>query len=320
MKTRYKVLLIFLAILLLTYFVGGASALSGLLYVFAYFSVLAIIGSFGAISNDGGLMLIKSLFFGGICLGGALILDNYAENEKEDKEYQELMQKSHIITFDAKNKTLDKMQDFAAFAKDKNQSDEIENRIKIVCDSLYKIAENKGTSKDWLTYIKIVPQEYHKDAFEKIEKLEAKAWNTDSKAWKQASTANTVSSYEKYLSMYPRGKHAKGAEKRIVDIGIANAFSGEHGSLPQMDRVSSSQGSKSLIKVDNNTGYTLTLLYSGTDSKRLVLAPQESDFISLNNGTYQIAAFVSASNVRSYAGTEQLLGGEYSVSYYISSY
>ncbi len=39
MKTRYKVLLIFLAILLLTYFVGGASALSGLLYVFAFFSL-----------------------------------------------------------------------------------------------------------------------------------------------------------------------------------------------------------------------------------------------------------------------------------------
>lgn len=87
-----------------------------------------------------------------------------------------------------------------------------------------------------------------------------------------------------------------------------------------MDQVSSSKGSKSLIKVDNNTDYTLTLLYSGTDSKRLVLAPQASDFISLNNGTYQIAAFVSASNVRSYAGTEQLWGGEYSVSYYISSY
>jgi hypothetical protein len=48
-----------------------------------------------------------------------------------------------MITFDAKNKTLDKMQDFAAFAKDKKQSDEIENRIKWLQNSGMELYENE---------------------------------------------------------------------------------------------------------------------------------------------------------------------------------
>ena len=39
----------------------------------------------------------------------------------------------------------------------------------------------------------IAPADYHKDSYEKISKLEALEWNTDSKAWQQASSANTIS-------------------------------------------------------------------------------------------------------------------------------
>lgn len=320
MKTKYKILLTIFMVLLLTYFVGGASALSGLLYTLAYLSIFAVIMGLGAASSDGGVLLVCSLVFGGICFGGAFFLDDYADSEKEEKEYLELMHKSYSTSFDAKDNTLHKMQSLAESTRDKKQSYELKSRVKNVCDSLYKIAENIGTINGWRKYQEVAPADYHKDSYEKISKLEALEWNTDSKAWQQASSANTISSYDKYLSLYPLGKYAKDAEKRIVDIGIAKTYSGEHGSLPQMDRVRSGNGPKSLIRVNNNTGYTLTLLYSGTDSKRLVISPQGSETISLYNGAYKVAAFVSASNVRSYAGSEKLLGGEYSVSYYISSY
>lgn len=320
MKTTFKILLTILIVLLLTYFVGGASALSGLLYTLAYLSIFAVFMGLGAVSVDGGVLLFGSLFFGGLCLGGALFLDDYATSKEEEKEYLELMHKSYSISFDAKDKTLHNMQSLAESTKDKKQSYELKNRVKNVCDSLYKIAENIGSINGWRKYQKVAPADYHKDSSDKISKLVALEWNTDSKAWKQASSANTMSSYDKYLSLYPRGKYAKEAEKRIVDIGIAKTYSGEHGSLPQMDRVRPGKGPKSQIRVNNDTGYTLTLLYSGTDSKRLVISPQGSETISLYNGAYKVAAFVSASNVRSYAGSEQLLGGEYSVSYYISSY
>lgn len=320
MKTRYKLLIFFLGVLLITFIIGGASALSGLLYALAYLSIFAIMMGLGAASVDGGVLLICAIIFGGACLGGASALENYADGQKADKEYSELMNMSFSTSYDENDKTLARMISFAKSTKNTSQSSAIKNRVKVVCDSLYIIADEKGTIKDWERYQKIVPSDYHKDSSEKIEELTAVAWNTDAKAWKQASSANSISAYDKYLSMYPHGKYATIAEKRIVDMGIARTYSGEYGSLPQMDRVRSGNGPKSVIRVSNNTGYTLTLLYSGADSKRLVISPQGSSSISLHNGTYKVAAYVSASNVRTFAGTEYLQGGEYGVTYYISSY
>lgn len=323
MKTIYKALIIILAIGLLAYFIGGASALSVLLYILAYLSIFAIMFGIGSLSADGvfgGIILICSIAFGALCYGGASFLDSYADEQKTKEEYTELMCKSHSITFNEDDNTLREMISLSKSTNDKKQSDALKDRVKNVCDSLYRIAEKSGTIHGWEMYQKVVPPDYYKDSSEKIEELTAIEWNSDSKAWKQASSSNTISSYDKYLSMYPHGKYAREAEKRIVDIGITRTYSKEHGSLPQMDRVSIGNGPKSLINVSNSTSYTLTLLYSGVDSRRLVIAPHKSASISLQNGAYKVAAFVSASNVRRYAGTEQLLGGEYSVAYYISSY
>jgi len=320
MKTIYKILIFILIVFVITFIVGGASALSGLLYVLAYISIFAIIMGLGAASGDGGKLLLCSILFGGICFAGASFLDNYAESQKANEEFSELMKQSFSSSFDKKDKTLSNMISFANSTKDKSQSDALINRVKVICDSLYKVAEESGTLSDWQKYQKIVPSDYYKDSSEKIEELTSIAWNTDSKAWQQASSANTVSAYDKYLSMYPYGKYAVEAEKRIVDMGIARTYSAEHGSLPQMDRTRSGNGPKSIVRVSNNTSYTLTLLYSGADSKRLIISPQGSESLSLLNGSYKVAAFVSASNVRSFAGSEILQGGEYSVSYYISSY
>ena len=96
-------------------------------------------------------------------------------------------------------------------------------------------------------------------------------------------------------------------------------FAGDHGSLPGMDKTSYSSSGKNTISVRNDTQYTLTLLYSGPDSKRLVLSPRSSGTVYLPNGSYRVAASVAAANVRSYAGTETLTGGSYDVSYYIST-
>ena len=74
------------------------------------------------------------------------------------------------------------------------------------------------------------------------------------------------------------------------------------------------------MSVINSTSYTLTILYSGPDSKRLVITAGGSSSIHLKNGEYRIAASVSASNVSHYAGDEQLQGGNYSVEYYIRTY
>lgn len=61
----------------------------------------------------------------------------------------------------------------------------------------------------------------------------------------------------------------------------------------------------------NSTSYTLTLMYSGNESKRLVLSPNSTGSVRLKNGSCRIAASVSSSNVSNYVGTEFLNGGSY---------
>lgn len=60
-------------------------------------------------------------------------------------------------------------------------------------------------------------------------------------------------------------------------------------------------------------------MYSGNESKRLVLSPKGTGSVKLKNGDYRIVASVDASNVRKYAGVETIKGGTYEVEYYIST-
>lgn len=188
-----------------------------------------------------------------------------------------------------------------------------------ICDSLYFVAEKQSTIAAWKQYQRIVPQTYLKDSENKIQEIENRNWNTEDKAWKTATNENTISAYNKYKELYPNGVHYAMAEKKIIDLEVATVYAGKHGTLPTMDKISYGNGPTSYITVKNSTSYTLTLLYSGVDSKRLVISAGQSSSIRLKNGSYRVAASVSAYNVRKYAGTENLNGGSYDVEYYISS-
>ena len=207
---------------------------------------------------------------------------------------------------------------------EKNEGSKYENKAKLcvesICDSLYQIADYKSTTAGWKQYQKVVPTDYFRDSDQKIQSIESKAWNTESKAWKQATSINTISAYEKYKSLYPYGAHIKTCQKRLIDMEVSRIYAGNHGTLPEMDRIGYGGGSTSYITVQNSTSYTLTLLYSGPDSKKLVIRAGGSSSVRLKNGNYRVAASVSASNVSNYAGNETLRGGDYSVDYYISTY
>lgn len=151
-------------------------------------------------------------------------------------------------------------------------------------------------------------------------KKEKKAWNSDAGAWETAQKQNTVFAYRKYISLYPRGKHVKEAEKRSIDVEVSDIFaSGDYSILPPLDKMSYGTSSSSRITISNDTQYVLTLLYSGRESKRIVIAPRKTESIRVKSGRYRIVASVGALNVRNFARTENLTGGEYKVSYYIQS-
>lgn len=265
----------------------------------------------------------------------AAFIDKFRQNEHADK-VREIWLK--LLTDEAKtfdyssynpssysniNDTVNPIKNLQTYIN-KNERTSFGNKakkcIEAVCDSLYDAANRTGTKAGWKQYQKIVPTDYFRDSEQKIEEIEEHAWNTEEKAWSYALSENTISAYQKYESLYPNGSHINLCEKNLIDLEVSRVSAGEHGSLPEMDKTGYGGGSTSDITVSNSTSYTLTLLYSGPDSKRLIIGAGRTSSVRLKNGSYRVAASVSASDVSNYAGTEELRGGSYSVDYYISTY
>lgn len=247
-----------------------------------------------------------------------ILLDQLVE---EAKDYDHTKNASTSTSIYSTSKTpLEKLSQFA----DDNQSNtfgkEAAAKLSSICDSLYNIAKKTATIAGWRAYQRAVPSSFFRDSEAKIEEIENKSWNTEAKAWSTAKKENTISAYQKYKNLYPKGSHIAQAEKKLIDLEVANVFAGSHGSLPSMDKTSWGSGPTAYISVTNRTSYTLTLRYSGPDSKKLVISPGRTSSVTLKNGRYRVAASVNASNVSNYAGVEDLSGGSYSVEYYISTH
>lgn len=196
-----------------------------------------------------------------------------------------------------------------------------------LADLAYKYALSSNTLDAWKQYTEGVPVKYYRDAFSKIDSIEAviaereaQFWGTDKLAWETACKKDTYESYLRYIKLYPNGIHKSKARKKIIDFEVTRDFAGEHGSMPAMDKTGYGSGHFSTVTVTNQTSYEMTLLYSGdTESERLVITGGGTKSVKLPNGNYRISAKVSASNVIPYVGRESLTGGDYSASYYISS-
>lgn len=214
---------------------------------------------------------------------------------------------------------LEQLSEFANDNQSNKYGKEASVELSSICDSLYNIAKKTATIAGWKAYQGAVPSGFFKDSEAQIEEIENKSWNTEARAWNTAKRENTISAYQKYKSLYPNGAHYAQAEKKLIDLEVSCVYAGEHGSLPSMNRTGYG-GSTSYITVTNSTSYTLTLLYSGPDSKRLVISAGGTSSVKLKNGSYRVAASVSASNVGNYAGNENLQGGNYTVDYYIRTY
>ena len=210
------------------------------------------------------------------------------------------------------------LKQFAESCHDYSYQDKANNKYASLVDSLYNNANEVNIADRWQEYQNAVPSDEYRDSQEKKEASDTR-WSTESSAWQTATNLNNISSYEKYLELFPYGKHKSQAESKLIDLQVDATFAGDHGYLPEMDQTSYGGGSTSTISIYNNTSYTLTLLYSGKESKRLALSPHSRGNLRLKNGSYRIAASVDASNVQRYAGTESLNGGSYEVEYYIST-
>lgn len=239
----------------------------------------------------------------------------------EAKSYNYKSEIGNLLSGNHSTRTpLQKLLDFANDNKSNEFGTKATKHLEMICDSLYESADKTATIDAWRTFQKAVPSKFWQDSEYKINEIENKSWNTESKAWKTAVKENTISAYRKYKLLYPNGQHYPQAEKKLIELEVSDVFaSGNYGQLPSMDRTGYSNSTYSTVSVRNDTQYTLTLLYSGVESKRLVISPHSSKSVRLKSGSYRIVASVNASNVRNFAGREELMGGSYDVSYYIQT-
>ena len=168
-----------------------------------------------------------------------------------------------------------------------------------------------------------IPQSYGRYSDEKLEDLEKqmkeREWSSEETAWGRAVALDSKQAYERYMAMYPYGSHVSEANNRLIELRINDVMNSSHGSLPIMDRVFEDDDSPtSTIVIENDTGYPLTVMYSGTDAREITINPGCKGMVTLKNGYYKIAAAVPAGNIKPYAGKQELQGGRYETGFIIA--
>ncbi len=133
---------------------------------------------------------------------------------------------------------------------------------------------------------------------------------------------NSVAAYQRHLELYPNSPYRAEVEKRIIDLEVAAILASNPGQLPPSVLLGPASSSMTLaeINVQNDTGYELTVRYSGTESRKLVLPRNGKQTVHLPPGRYTVTASADkARNVQSYAGTKTLEAARYEDQYYVRS-
>lgn len=137
--------------------------------------------------------------------------------------------------------------------------------------------------------------------------------------WENAKKKNTISTYKSFIERHPTSYYREDAESKIVDLEVKKIFESEHGYLPPSTKTKSyTERRYSVMNIYNDTKYDMTLRYSGIESFKIIFKPKEKSAFEILNGNYKVTASVNAINVIDYAGTEEIDGGDYQVTYYIT--
>lgn len=151
-----------------------------------------------------------------------------------------------------------------------------------------------------------------KDAEKRIQQL------YDDFNWVQEQ--GSVEAYRRYLERNPHAANRPAIEKKVIDLEVAAIAAGDHGDLPKAQHIRSDPGSLyAKVRIANDTGYALTVLYSGPDSKEIVIPVNSTDLLSLRVGAYAVAAHVPPANIRKYSGADEMQGGGYESRFYIET-
>lgn len=161
-------------------------------------------------------------------------------------------------------------------------------------------------------------REEEKKALEEkmLKEEEYSKYGTDANAWKTANSISTIEGYKDYIKRYPNGKHVDEANKRIIDLEVRKIInSGDYGQLPASHKMSYVRSNSSTIHIHNKSDHTITILYSGIKSVKVMLGGFQSKTIILPSSSYDVVA--TSPDVRPFYGKENLTGGDYESTYKI---
>lgn len=129
---------------------------------------------------------------------------------------------------------------------------------------------------------------------------------------------DSLDHYRRFATRFPDHPEIEWIKKRIIDLEVREIAAGEYAEMPRAEPLSLG-GSSAYMEVENQTGYELTVRFSGPDSEKLIIPIGATRSITLPPGTYAVAASVTAANVRNYYGADTLRGGRYTYKFYIES-
>lgn len=111
-------------------------------------------------------------------------------------------------------------------------------------------------------------------------------------------------------------KSTTSTSKKKIKDDVDRIFNdNKTGQLPTFEKRGDRGTTTSAISIENGTGCSLTVRYSGADINMIIIPAGSTRSVTLKSGLYRIAASACGSN---YAG-EESLSGRYSSRYYISS-
>lgn len=137
----------------------------------------------------------------------------------------------------------------------------------------------------------------------KADRLKAK--EAETKAAKAAKAADLA----KQIKSDPDAEEIR---KEVADL-----MSGEFSKMPRSTFIAPNRSGVTSVSVANDTPHTLTIRYSGTTARKVILKPSGSRTLTLAPGRYQIAATVDDISVIPFAGTQNYSSARYDSSYYI---
>ena len=186
-----------------------------------------------------------------------------------------------------------------------------EKRIKEVADAVWKTILNTRSDVEVLKFLKDYPETTKRaDAELRIQELH----NDFEWVYEQDNLAH----YQRFASRFSSHPKIRLIEKRIIDLEVKDIAAGEHGEMPNAQPIQIG-GDSVEVEIENRTGYELTVRYSGPDSKKLILPVESTQIIIVPPGAYQVAASVSAGNVRNYYGQDMMQAGKYFSKFHIET-